>query len=215
MRITVDPTYPGLAVQAFTADYPSPLAETETSEPVRALLAPDAAAPIQREEAVRLAVRDLLRARGYKPTGRGKPSPEYLARAAESGRLGPINAAVDACNAVSLHSGLPISVVDLGRAAAPFAIRPADPGERYVFNASGQEIALDGLLCLWDARGPCANPVRDSQRTKTHEGTTRTLSVVWAPEAHAERLDGAARWYRALVEASGARTEVAEVSAAA
>ena len=67
-------------------------------------------------EARRKAGRDVLRNGKYKPTGRGKPAAEYLVRAAGEGKLGSINLAVDLCNVVSLHSGLPISVVDLDRA---------------------------------------------------------------------------------------------------
>ena len=78
-----------------------------------------------------------------------------------------INAAVDVCNIVSLHSGLPISVVDLAKATPPFRVAVAAAGSSYVFNASGQTIDLGGLLCLCDADGPCANAVKDAQRTKT------------------------------------------------
>ena len=105
---------------------------------------------------------------------------------------------------VSLHSGLPISVVDLDRARAPLTVDVGGEDDAYVFNASGQEIRLKGLIGLRDADGFCANPVRDSQRTKTHGGTTRTLSVVWAPDALADRLATALDWYAGLVRQSGA-----------
>ena len=179
MTVSIAP-YPGLAVAALRTRFPRPLAEVETPPAVLDGLALEADVPLSRDEAVRSAVRDLLRVHGYKPTGRGKPASEYLVKAAEGGFLGPINAAVDVCNAVSLHSGLPISVVDLGRAPPPFRIAPGREGDAYVFNASGHEIKLDGLLCLWDAAGPCANPVRDSQRTKTHDGTTHASHVARA-----------------------------------
>jgi hypothetical protein len=45
------------------------------------------------DAAVRAAIPDVLRQRGYKPTGRGKPASEYLARARADGSLRPINAA--------------------------------------------------------------------------------------------------------------------------
>jgi DNA/RNA-binding domain of Phe-tRNA-synthetase-like protein len=154
----------------------------------------------------------MLRQGGYKPTGRGKPASEYLVRAASEGALGAINLAVDACNVVSLHSGFPITVVDLGRACAPFRIGIAPAGASYVFNASGQEIDLGGLLCLWDADGPCGNAVRDAQRTKTSASTRSTLSVIWGCIGFEERLGQADRWYRAVLEDAGARTE--EVSVA-
>jgi DNA/RNA-binding domain of Phe-tRNA-synthetase-like protein len=152
-------------------------------------------------------VRDLLRQGGYKPTGRGKPASEYLVRAAGDGTLGSINAGVDACNAVSLHAGFPISVVDLDRARAPFHIAVAPAGASYVFNASGQEIDLGGLLCIFDADGPCANAVRDAQRTKTRAETRETLSVIWGCVGHEARLGAAERWYRELLADVGARTE--------
>jgi DNA/RNA-binding domain of Phe-tRNA-synthetase-like protein len=193
-------------VAAFTTAFPAPLGELATPAAVRALLSADAVAPMQRDEGARAAVRDMLRHGGYKPTGRGKPASEYLVRAASEGALGSINLAVDVCNAVSLHSGLPISVVDLGRARGPFRIGVAPTGASYVFNASGQEIDLGGLLCIFDADGPCANSVRDAQRTKTEPATTATLSVIWGCAGYEHRLADAGRWYRALLEESGATT---------
>jgi DNA/RNA-binding domain of Phe-tRNA-synthetase-like protein len=152
-------------------------------------------------------VRDLLRLSGYKPTGRGKPASEYLVRAAGEGTLGTINAAVDACNAVSLHSGFPISVVDLELARGPFHIGVAPAGSSYVFNSSGQEIDLGGLLCLFDGASPCANAVRDSQRTKTRAETRAMLSVIWGCAGYEPRLAVADGWYRELLTSMGARTE--------
>ncbi len=199
--------HPLLDVIAFTTTFPAPLGGLAASEAIRALLAAGGApAPMRADDAVRAAVRDLLRHGGYKPTGRGKPSSEYLGRAVAEGALGAINLAVDACNAVSLHSGLPISVVDSDRAAAPLRVAIAPAGSRYVFNASGQEIDLSGLVCLFDAEGPCANAVKDAQRTKTHAGTTRTLSVIWGTRALPGRAAEAAAWYRRLLDEAGATT---------
>lgn len=196
-----------LRVAAFTAAFPAPLGAVPTPPSVIDALRLDAAAPFERNEETRAAVRDMLRHGGYKPTGRGKPASEYLVRAASEGALGSINAAVDACNAVSLHSGLPISVVDLERARGPFRIAIAPAGASYVFNASGQEIDLGGLLCLWDADGPCANAVRDAQRTKTTPETRATLSVIWGCAGFEARLDAAEQWYRALLVETGTTTE--------
>jgi len=108
---------------------------------------------------------------------------------------------------VSLHSGFPISVVDLDRARGPFHIATAPAGASYVFNASGQEIDLGGLVCLYDADGPCANAVRDSQRTKTNAETRSTLSVIWGCAGFEARLDAAEEWYRALLAEAEATTE--------
>jgi DNA/RNA-binding domain of Phe-tRNA-synthetase-like protein len=203
--LTVDP-HPLLEVAVFTTTFPAPLGSLPAPEGLRGLLTLGAPAPLQADDRARSAIRELLRHGGYKPTGRGKPASEYLIRATGEGALGPINAAVDACNAVSLHSGLPISVVDLDLARPPLRIGVALAGARYVFNASGQEIDLAGLLCLFDAEGPCANAVKDSQRTKTHAGTVRTLSVLWGTTALPGRAAEAASWYRALLAEAGAET---------
>ena len=203
--LRVDP-HPLLKVAAFTTQFPESLARIVTPPAALDALRLDGPAPLHRDEAVRAAVRDLLRHSGYKPTGRGKPASEYLVRAATEGALTSINAAVDVCNAVSLHSGLPISVVDVDRARAPFRAGVAPAGTSYVFNASGQEIDLTGLLCLYDADGPCANAVRDAQRTKTRDETRKTLSVVWGCVGFETRLRDAERWYRALLESAGATT---------
>lgn len=199
--------HPLLRVGAFETRFDAPLAERPSPGWLVELLGPGADAPLARDEVVRQAVRDLLRFGGYKPTGRGKPASEYLVKAAEERTLGSINAAVDACNAVSLASGLPISVVDLERARPPLAVAIAAPGSAYVFNASGQTIELAGLVCLLDAEGPCANAVKDSERTKTGPATRRTLSVVWAPAGAEERLERALGWYRELLGRLGAATE--------
>jgi DNA/RNA-binding domain of Phe-tRNA-synthetase-like protein len=207
-RLEIEP-HPALIIAAFTTVFPAPLGELQTDPVVAALLRADATAlppGVARDEPLRQAVRDALRHGGYRPTGRGKPAAEYLIRAAAGEALHSINAAVDACNAVSLHSGLPISLIDLAAAAAPFRVAVAPPGAAYIFNASGQVIELGGLVCLFDAVGPCANAVRDAQRTKTGPDTVRTLSVLWAPAGFEARLQAAERWYRALLARSGAVT---------
>ena len=198
--------HPTLEVVAFETVFPSALEHVATPDLVRGFLRGDAIAPLGTDEAVRRAVRDLLRHGGYKPTGRGKPASEYLLGALVDGTFPAINPAVDACNAVSLHSGLPISVIDLDRARPPFRIAIPAEGASYVFNAAGQTIDVGGLLCLHDADGPCANAVKDAQRTKTSNGTQRTLSVVWGTSTLPGRAAVAARWYRQLLAACGART---------
>src|SRR5687767_10582666 len=132
--LTIDP-HPLLVAAAFVTELDTPLGEVPTPPWLLEWHRDDAKAPVQRAEELRAAVRDLLRHGGYKPTGRGKPSSEYLVRAASEGTLGSINAAVDACNATSLHSGLPVSVIDLDRATPPFRIGVAQERASYVFNA--------------------------------------------------------------------------------
>lgn len=188
----------------FQTVFPRPLGELGPDPELIALLQAGASAPLQSDDAIRASIRSLLRAGGFKPSGRSKPASEYLLRASGEGALGSINLAVDVCNVVSLHSGLPISVVDLDRARPPFRIEVCAPKTSYVFNPSGQELDLGGLVCLHDVEGPCGSPVKDSQRTKTHAGTTRTLSVIWASQEMSEQLDRAYRWYSELLRARGA-----------
>jgi DNA/RNA-binding domain of Phe-tRNA-synthetase-like protein len=195
-----------LLPSAFLTELPSPLADFPTPPWLADLLSAGAPSPFEPDDNVRTAVRDALRIGGYKPTGRGKPASEYLVRAAGDGSLTPINLAVDACNVVSLHSGFPISVVDLDRARPPFAIATASEDHEYVFNPSGQTIRLGGLACLFDADGPCANAVKDAQRTKTGPATRATLSVLWGCRPHDDRAASAVAWYRDLLRSAGAAT---------
>jgi DNA/RNA-binding domain of Phe-tRNA-synthetase-like protein len=199
--------HPLLDARAFLSELPAPLGQLTVPETILQLLRSNAEAPISADDAVRGAVRDLLRQGGYKPTGRGKPASEYLIRAVAEGALASINLAVDVCNAVSFHSGLPISVVDLERTrGSSFTVRLGRTDEKYVFNASGQELDAEGLLCLCDEEGPCANAVKDAQRTKTHGETRRTLSIVWGSKSLTERVDRTVSWYRLLLESANVRT---------
>jgi DNA/RNA-binding domain of Phe-tRNA-synthetase-like protein len=204
--ITFD-EHPLLDAAVFTTEFAEAMEALGQRAELLALLKPDAKAPLSSDDAVRGAVRDLLRHGGYKPTGRGKPASEYLIRAVGEGALSSINAAVDCCNVASLHSGLPISVVDLALAAEPFRIGLATEGTTYVFNASGQTIDVAGLLCLFDAQGACANAVKDSQRTKTSPKTTKTLSVIWGTKALAGRTQRTFDWYAELLGAMGAKVQ--------
>src|SRR5262245_33410691 len=204
--LTLDP-HPLLDLRAFVTHFPRPLDEMPSPPELLALLALDAPAPLRGDDAVREAGRRLLRHGGFRPTGRSKPASEYLLKAVGEGRLASINLAVDACNIVSLHSGLPISVVDLDRARPPFRVGVAPAGASYVFNAAGQVIDLEGLLCLFDADGPCANAVKDAFRLHTNPQTCRTLSLVWGTTALPGRAEQATAWYRSLLEQQGATTE--------
>lgn len=139
-------------------------------------------------EVVRLAARDMLRNGTYKPTGRGKPASEYLARAA--GEDFPrINSLADVNNLVSLEAHLPISMWDLDSVpAGRYAFRLGGPDEEYVFNAGGQVLGLRDLVsgCRVTAESgpagePIVTPVKDCQAAKTHDGTERVVTCVYAP----------------------------------
>ena len=139
-----------------------------------------------------------MRQGGFKPSGRSKPASEYLVAAHAERRFPRINAAVDACNIASLFSGLPISLVDLDRVRGALAVKVCPPGTSYVFNPSGQLIDASGLLAVFDEEGPTGTPVKDAQRTKTHDGTRTTLSIVWGTTALPGRTAQTTAWYREL-----------------
>lgn len=155
-------------------------------------------------EARRKAVRALLRNGRYSPSGRGKPACEYLdAVFRAEGRLDLINNAVDANNLVSLRTGLPVSAFDLALLRGDLVIRLGLDEERYVFNASGQELHCRDLVVVCDDRGPIGSPVKDSQATKLFPGATGVVYVVYgnSEDLSAEALLGiAAELGEALAE---------------
>lgn len=203
--LEIDP-HPLLDLARFVMTFPGPLDRHPSPDWLVALLGRDAPSPFECDDRTRGSVRDLLRHGGFKPTGRSKPASEYLLRTAQEG-ISSINAVVDLGNVASLHSGLPISVVDLDLVAPPLSVGLGHPGESYVFNSSGQTIDLGGLVLLRDARGPCASPVKDSQRTKTSGSTTRVLTLIWGTRALPGRAAGVERWWRTLSERLGATIE--------
>jgi DNA/RNA-binding domain of Phe-tRNA-synthetase-like protein len=166
-------------------------------------------------EAVRAAVRDLLRNGRYRPSGRAKPAQEYLDRVyRETGRLDLINNAVDVNNIVSLRYGLPISAFDVAKLQGDLVIRLGRAGERYLFNASGQELDCEDLVVVCDDRGPIGSPVKDSQATKLFEGASSVVYVVYASGAvisPEKLLDITADLGRLLVEDCPAATAAAPV----
>lgn len=130
-------------------------------------------------------VRDLLRFGRYKPSGRAKPSSEFLLGAAQKDAFPSVFPLVDINNVVSLLSGFPASIFDLEQTGPALHFRRGAPDESYVFNSAGHEIRLEDLLlvcCRRDGEwSPCGNPVKDSMATKVHEATTASVSVIYAP----------------------------------
>jgi DNA/RNA-binding domain of Phe-tRNA-synthetase-like protein len=204
--------YSGILVVAVSAVFDSPLGSLETPAEIFEMLDTQFTPPISKDENTKTLVRDVLRQTGYKPTGRGKPASEYLIKAVSEKRLGKINPCVDVLNIVSLHCGFPISVVDLDLVKDQLKIKPAPPETSCVFNASGQEIKLDGLICLYDSEGPCANGVKDSQRTKTNAATTKTLSVFWGVQSLEAQVNAGVAWYAELLRKVGAAVEPVPIS---
>jgi DNA/RNA-binding domain of Phe-tRNA-synthetase-like protein len=203
VTLTIDP-HPLLELRWLLLDWSRPLGTLAAGPELHALLDRAAAAPLAPDDTVRHAVRDMLRSRQFRPTGRSKPASEYLAGAAETGRLSRIDIAVDLGNAVSLHSGLPISVVDVERLTPPLRVALAETGARYEFNTAGQVIDVAGLPCLHDAAGPCANAVKDARRSKTGADTRRTLVLIWGTRALPGRTEQTHDWLATLARTAGA-----------
>jgi DNA/RNA-binding domain of Phe-tRNA-synthetase-like protein len=139
------------------------------------------AEPSRYPEQVRAAVRDVLRVGGYKPTGRGKPASELLLALALAEGLPRISNLVDINNLASLESALPMSMFDAELLGSDVAVRFGRAGERYVFNASGQSIELEGLpvVCRGVEREPVGNAVRDSMVCKVNSATRQVVAVVY------------------------------------
>src|SRR5687767_3478570 len=93
VRISVD-AHPLLRIAAFTTQFPAPVGTLASPDWLVALLSPHAQPPFEPDEGLRVAIREMLRATGFKPTGRSKPASEYLLRAAQDELLGSINVAV-------------------------------------------------------------------------------------------------------------------------
>jgi DNA/RNA-binding domain of Phe-tRNA-synthetase-like protein len=183
IAVTIESHHPDLLVGIVESRaVPQGPADVSLVSEIDVALAKRSAAPPT--DTVKSAVRDLLRAGGYKPAGRGKPASEYLAQAAERGEFPRISHIVDALNLVSFESGLPISLLDAERVmdgTNALVIRLGRPGESYVFNAAGHEIQLDGLLMVARNEGTAlGNPVKDSMLAKTTEATTHTVAFIWA-----------------------------------
>src|SRR5688572_28253740 len=138
--------HPLLEISAFATRAARPTSHLQTPGRIAALATREGRAPLASSDEVRTAVRDLLRHGGFKPAGRSKPASEYLATAFAEDRFPRINALVDTCNVVSLHAGLPISLVDVDKLEGldALAIRVAPPGTTYVFNPAGQVIDASG-----------------------------------------------------------------------
>jgi DNA/RNA-binding domain of Phe-tRNA-synthetase-like protein len=151
------------------------------------------------------AVRNMLRFGSYKPSGRSKPSSEYLLGAALERAFPLVNGPVDVNNAVSLEWGYPASIFDIDRCGLELLLRRGVAGESYIFNPSGQSINLEDLLCVCRAEAggwkPCGNPVKDAMETKINEKTRGVVAVIYAPMAeNLADLESAAKRFAALLQ---------------
>ena len=153
-------------------------------------------------ESRREAVRAMIRAGGFKPAGRNKPAQEYLLRTiTEQSRLQTILNAVDVLNVVSLESGLPISLLAASRLGTQAIVRYGHAGEQFVFNRSGQELDLEGLICICATEGPATiplgTPIKDSMQGKVTESDRDVLAVLYAPSPNTS-TDELGQWSEQL-----------------
>ena len=130
MNISID-EHPVLDAVLLHTRWPTSLQNVETLPMLDAWFSMDAQSSLAVVDDIKTQIRDLLRHGGFKPSGRSKPASEYLVSAVQKGRLDTINPAVDCCNVASLHSGLPISVVDIGRGTGPWRIGIAEAGKAF------------------------------------------------------------------------------------
>lgn len=150
------------------------------------------------------AIRGMLRYKTYKPSGRSKPSSEYLLTAALQDEFPLINGPVDINNIISLECGYPASIFDLDLCGPSLLLRRGIAGESYGFNPSGQCIDLEDLLCIcrYDGQSwiPCGNPVKDSMATKTNESTRNIAAIIYAPTSEPViELEAAAMRFSSLL----------------
>lgn len=187
--LTIDPQVQNLAVglieaQGVAIRPPEPAQVHECQRDVKGVIENGPEGGDERRQAVRT----LLRLGGFKPSGRNKPAQEYLLRAAGAAGQWPlILNVVDVLNVVSLQSGLPISLLALDRLHVPLTIRYGRQGESFVFNQAGQELKVEGLICICQGAAeesePVGTPVKDSLLGKVAVEDSHVLACIFAPRS--------------------------------
>lgn len=211
IRLELD--HPTLRLAVVTATNvrcePSPAPLLERMQAAAARVRQD---PSAFPEAVRTAVREVLRVGGYRPSGRGKPASEFLLGVAREQGLPVVNNLVDINNLVSLATALPVSMFDADKLGDPAHVRFGRAGEHYVFNASGQTMDIAGIPVVCrasrEAGGdsnaadePVGNPVKDSMLAKVGPDTRNVVAVVYGSRTlPPDHLEPAARELQALLQ---------------
>ena len=135
-------------------------------------------------EEKRRAVRQLLKLGGFSPSGRNRPAHELLVRdLQERGEFHHINNVVDVNNVISLAHLLPISIFDTAKLGSALTVRIGEPDEGYVFNQSGQWLAVKRCITCCNGRPPgepVGTPVKDSMATKVFPGAGGLLGIIYA-----------------------------------
>ena len=202
MKISL-PDHPLFKPIVFSTSYSKQLSVIEYPKQVRDCLKNDFIAPLKTCDSIKNAIRELLRHTGFKPAGRAKPSSEYL-RSFQENSFPEVN--VQWIQEISFLYIVVASVLSTNQSRA-VSICIGKSGENYQFNKSGQTIDIGGLLCFCDASGPCANPVKDSQRTKTDGTTIDTLTILWGSKTVSEQVAKAFEWYADLLSLCNVRID--------
>lgn len=74
-------------------------------------------------------------------------------------------------------------------------------------------LRISSFIARFDVDGACANAVKDSQRTKTSDTTTTTLTVIWGLAENAPLLSESASWYQDILRSLGASIESVGIEA--
>ena len=92
---------------------------------------------------------------------------------------------VDWLNAVSVSSGLPISLLGRERMGEQAHLRYGRADERFAFNRAGQELELEGLICFCAGSSadsvPLGTPVKDSVLGKVTTADHDIVICIYAP----------------------------------
>lgn len=145
--------------------------------------------------------RKAMKALGTDPTRYRVSSERLLRRVVKGDGMPQVNLLVDLVNIWSVVTALPIGLYDADRlAGTAICFGAGRPEERYL-TLAGSELESLGKPVLRDGAGPCGSPLTDSQRTSTHEGTTRCLAVVFGPplfneEEFGRQMDLLSDWMR-------------------
>src|SRR6267143_6562833 len=121
--------------------------------------------------------RKAYKALGKDPA-RYRGSAEALLRRVVAGKgLPQINAVVDVINRVSVESGLPVGLYDLGHVVVEIVFRAGRAGETYK-GIGKYDLNLEGLPLFADTVGPHGSATSDSERTMVTTATNHVLAVI-------------------------------------
>lgn len=205
--VTIDPlareALPGLWAVGQVIEHSAATAPRPVPEPRDHL---DAAWTLDglRDDEVAAGFRKVSWRVGVDPT-KNRPSGEALARRLLAGRpLPTILPLVDAYNAASATTLVPIGAYDLDHAQTPITIRPAHIGETFHGIGREPETIAPGRIVYADADGTICGVFmwRDAMATRVREESSRVLLLSVGgdpvPVAHAEQaIQRAADWSQA------------------